>query len=118
MLNNSSAPFLIGEEVVCVDDNFMNVQPGEIVPKKARKYIVRSAKYFPGRGWGLTFEEIINEIKLYSCGMSEPHFNSKKFRRLSQYPALSKSEMKELTDNVMKDIAEVDVIGKPVKEEV
>jgi hypothetical protein len=72
----------IGDEVVCIDDNFGNLAKYfSVLPVKDNNYIIRSKKHTP-YGTQLLLEGLINPPIYIAevAGKMEPGFNSSRFR--------------------------------------
>ena len=83
-----------GTPVVCIDGSFcllrMQCPPEMVTPEEGRTYHVREVLYTPGRGTGLTLEEINNQH--IAPGRPECNFAVFRFRLLADVPALELEE--------------------------
>ncbi len=58
----------VGMEVICIDDRFDNILPGETAPVAGRAYIIRTISRCPNTGFiGIRVAEIFNPNTLRNC---------------------------------------------------
>ena len=75
----------VGCKVVCVDDKFSPVLPGEVYPVRGHQYRIRAINC-DNQGIGVLLEEIVNEPQWYSNGFCECDFYVRRFRPVKSDP--------------------------------
>lgn len=72
--------FRVGQKVVCIKkDTWNNIKHNETCPRFGEVLTVRCIDHDFEGAW-LRFEEIVNPLIEYSCGLCEAHFRSDRFR--------------------------------------
>lgn len=71
--------FHIGQQVVCIMDNWADLDPDEVCPVKGQVYTIREIIPYTD-GIHFRFEEIVNKPLHYKEGLLECHFSFYAFR--------------------------------------
>ena len=84
-----------GTPVVCIDAAFdilrCQCPPALVTPEEGQTYHVRDIMYTPGRGVGITLDEINNQH--IAPDRPEANFSIQRFRLLAEVPALELEEI-------------------------
>lgn len=111
-MDRSTAPFMIGDEVVSLK-TFRKGEDLLEVPKKDQRLTVRTIEFDTNYGgfWVLRFFEIKNPPRVYKQGFIEARFAAKWFRKISPYQSSVSRSLAEIAVDSIGDGQDM----KPVK---
>lgn len=115
-MDRTTAPFMIGDEVVSLK-TFRKGEDLLEVPKKDQRLTVRTIEFDTNYGgfWVLRFFEIKNPPRDYIQGFIEARFAAKWFRKINPYQSSVSRELAEKALDTVKDNQDVVPVRKEVE---